>query len=97
MLIANDFHFDMPIEQCKILDSLNLLYELEIKYDLKLLTKEAYMLRLIKTEPDRYLKHYLIKSGLSVRWFGIVVRSLVDSGLVKKTRCDKDIRGRRLS
>lgn len=97
MLTDNDFHFDIPINKCKILESLDLIYNLEIEYDIKILTKEAYMLRLVKRDPDKYLKHYLIKSGLSVRWFGIIVRSLVDRGLIKKTRCDKDIRGRTLS
>ena len=76
---------------------LSFLDALEKSKSIKLLSREAKMLMLIKNEPNNYMKFYFIKSGLSARWFNIVIKSLVDSGLITKTNCQKDVRGKRLS
>jgi hypothetical protein len=76
---------------------LSFLNEVEKSKAIKLLSREAKMLMLIKNEPNNYMKFYFIKSGLSARWFNVVIKSLVDSGLITKTNCQNDVRGKRLS
>lgn len=76
---------------------LNDVADIEKVYGVKLLSSEAKLLRLIKNEPGHYLKHYLIKSGLSIRWFSVTVDQLVSSGMVVKEKCHVDVRARRLS
>ena len=80
-----------------LIESLNILHEIEKISDVKILTKEAKMLRLIKNNPNKYLKYYLVNSGLSVRWFSIIVQNLVSGELATKTNCQNDVRGKKLS
>ena len=76
--------------------SLDIARGLEDRFGLNILTHEARLLSLIKTNPGRPLKFYLTSSGLSQRWFSINIEKLLKSGLVEKCNCQKDERSKTL-
>jgi DNA-binding MarR family transcriptional regulator len=80
-----------------ILEAIDYLAELETQADVKMLSAEGRLLKLIKSDPGHYIKYYLSLSGLSSRWFAILVDQLVEADLIARERCEKDIRGKRLS
>jgi DNA-binding MarR family transcriptional regulator len=93
--MAVDIEASNDAEQ-KILTAIAYAAEFEAETNIKLLTREAHLLRLIKNEPGHNLKYYLVKSGLSLRWYGVLVEQLVKANIVARERCEKDSRARRL-
>jgi DNA-binding MarR family transcriptional regulator len=80
----------------EILEAIEYISEFEMQTNIKMLTAEGRLLKLIKNNPGHYLKYYLSQSGLSPRWFGILVDQLLKADLIVRERCEKDIRGKRL-
>jgi hypothetical protein len=79
-----------------IIDIITSAQNLENKYNVKILTQEAHLLGLIKSNPGKSLKFYLTSTGLSSRWFYITVEKLINAGLIQKFSCEFDARSKKL-
>lgn len=75
-----------------IVAALKLIYELDQIHDFKLLTTEATLLYLVKTNPGKNIKYYMIESGISSKWFHFSLNKLLDAKLVVKTSSHADRR-----
>lgn len=85
---------ELVIDQA--LASLTSVIQLENTFDINALTQEARVLALIKNTPGRPLKYYLTSSGLSQRWFSIIIDKLLKAGLIEKLDSETDERSKTL-
>lgn len=74
--------------------NLQALYELEAQSDVKLLTNDARLLHIIKSDPGRSIKYYLSKSGLSYRGFYNVFNKLLSEQMVVIVNSENDHRSK---
>lgn len=78
------------------IDNISTAQNFEEKYNVKILTQEARLLGLVKSNPGKSLKFYATSIGLSARWFYITVEKLINAGLIEKFSCEFDARSKKL-
>lgn len=75
-----------------IISSLENVIEFQQDLEFNIVTSEAYLLYIIKRNPGKNVKYYMLESGMSSRWFHISLNKLLENGLVRKSTDEKDVR-----
>jgi len=70
--------------------------EIEEKFGINILTTEARLLRLIKINPGKSVKYYMVESKLSYRGYYNVVNRLIEKKIVESVASEHDMRVRSL-
>jgi len=70
--------------------------EIEEEFGINILTTEARLLRLIKINPGKSVKYYMVESKLSYRGYYNVVNRLIEKKIVESVASEHDMRVRSL-
>jgi hypothetical protein len=74
--------------------ALQTLLDIEQQSGIKLLTNDAKLFLMIKSDPGKSVKYYLSKSGLSYRGFYNIFNKLLSDNLIKIVSSEGDRRSK---